>query len=162
MKKYLMPLLLCLVFSFSCKKQTPSEPESPEVNLYTDQQVIGKWVYQSLKVNGTSYPYPHRSGCGKDRFYFLNRPSQDHDYVELIHLNSNCALQATNMDWKLKGENLILNFGSQQFSYKILKLTSSNFDVLINTDYDGDGKVDQLEIYATKENCSTGDPYCQN
>ena len=61
------------------------------------------------------------------------------------------------MDWKLKGENLILNFGSQQFSYKILRLNSTNFDVLVNTDYDGDGKVDKLEIYASKENCTTDD-----
>lgn len=66
---------------------------------------------------------------------------------------------AINVDWKLNGESHILNFGSQQFSYKILKLRSSNFDVLINTDYDGDNKVDKLEIYATKETCSTGDPY---
>ena len=159
MKNYLTILLLCLVFSFSCKKKSP---EPPEVNLYTDGQVIGKWVYQSLKVNGTSYPYPHTSDCGKDRFYFMNREGQDHDYVELIYLNSNCALSTTNMDWKLKGENLILNFGTQEFSYKILRLTQSNFDVQISTDYDGDGKADILEIYATREDCSTGDPFCQN
>jgi len=162
MKKYLTPLLLCLIFCFSCKKKTPGDTEPPVVDLYSDQQVIGKWVYQSLKVNGTSYPYPHKSGCGKDRFYFLNGPSQDHDYVDVIHLNSNCALSTTNMDWKLKGENLILNFGTQLFTYKILRLTQSNFDVSISTDYDGDGKADNLEIYATRESCTTGDPYCQN
>jgi hypothetical protein len=80
----------------------------------------------------------------------------------MIYLNSNCALSTTNMDWKLKGENLILNFGTQQISYKILRLTQDNFDVQISIDYDGDGKADNLEIYATRESCSTGDPYCQN
>ncbi|MGM9478900.1 lipocalin family protein [Pedobacter sp. GSP4] len=162
MKKYLTLLLLCPLLYLSCKKQNSSETQPPEVDRYTDQQVIGKWVYQSLKVNGTAYPYPHRSGCGKDCFYFMNRPSQDHDYVELTHLNANCALSTTNMDWKLKGENLILNFGAQQFTYKILRLTQNNFDVLVTMDYDGDGKADNLEIYATRENCTTGDPYCQN
>jgi hypothetical protein len=162
MKNYLTLLLLCLVFSLSCKKKSSDQPEQPEVNLYTDGQVIGKWVYQSLKVNGTSFPYPHIGDCGKDRFYFMNREGQDHDYVEMIYLNSNCALSTTNMDWKLKGENLILNFGTQEFSYKILRLTQSNFDVQISRDYDGDGKADILEIYATRENCSTGEPFCQN
>lgn len=162
MKNYLALLLLCVVFSISCKKKSPVEPEPPEVNLYTDGQVIGKWVYQSLKVNGISYVYPHRGDCGKDRFYFMNSEGQDHDYVELIYLNSNCALSTTGMDWKLKGENLMLKFGTQQITYKILRLTQSNFDVQISTDYDGDGKADNLEIYATRENCSTGDPYCQN
>jgi hypothetical protein len=51
---------------------------------------------------------------------------------------------------------------SLENSYKILTLTRDNFDVQISIDYDGDGKADNLEIYATRESCSTGDPYCQN
>jgi len=97
-------------------------------------------MYKSLKVNGTSFAYPHSGDCGKGRFYFMNGEGQDHDYVELIYLNSNCALSTTNIDWKLKGENLILSFGTQEFSYKILRLIKSNFDAQISTDYDGDGK----------------------
>lgn len=162
MKKYLTLLLLSLTFMISCKKKTSGEPEPPEVNRYTDEQVIGKWVYQSLKVNGISYPYSHRSDCGKDRFYFLNRAGQDHDYVELLYLNSECSSSTTYMDWELKGENLILSFGKQPIIYNILRLTENNFDVQISTDYDAEGEADEVEIYATRENCSTGDPFCQN
>lgn len=50
----------------------------------------------------------------------------------------------------------------KQISYKILRLTQHNFDVQISIDYDGDGKADNLEIYATRESCNTSDPYCQN
>lgn len=50
----------------------------------------------------------------------------------------------------------------QQFTYKIIRLTKSNFDVSVSTDYNGDDKADHLEIYATRESCTTGAPYCQN
>jgi hypothetical protein len=162
MKKYLT-LLSCILFiGMSCKKDKSEPVEPPVVNLYKDEQLIGKWVYQTAKVNGISSPYVHRSGCAKDCFYFLNRTSQDHDYMEMIHLNANCAINQTYMKWRVKGENLILAFGAQEITYKILRLTETNFDVLIRSDYDGDGKLDDLEIYATREKCTGGDPFCQN
>lgn len=65
------------------------------------------------------------------------------------------------MEWRVKGENLILAFGAQEITYKILRLNESNFDVLIRSDYDGDVKLDDLEIYATREKCTGGDPICQ-
>jgi len=39
-KIYLTLVLICLVVNFSCKKKGLSEPELPEVKLYTDGQVI--------------------------------------------------------------------------------------------------------------------------
>lgn len=152
MQKYL--LLLWLLFLISCKKDNVNE-------LYTEDQLIGKWIYNELKINGVLYNYQHQPGCKKDRFYFMNRPGQDHDYTELIYLNSNCASSGTNMDWKLLGENLFLNFGSQIFRYKILKLNATNLDLSIQIDYDKDGKADNIEIYAIKEPCVTGEPSYQ-
>ena len=64
------------------------------------------------------------------------------------------------MVWKLNGENLILNFGKQAFIYRILKLNETNFDVAIKIDFNGDGKEDDVEIYAVRGNC-THDSYCQ-
>jgi hypothetical protein len=42
MKKFLTLLLFCLVININCKKKTQDDPEPPEVDLYTDEQVIGK------------------------------------------------------------------------------------------------------------------------
>lgn len=153
--------LLIVILAFSCKKghEEPTKEEEI-VNLYVDSQLLGKWEYIAVKVNGVTSPYSHMKGCQKDAFYFFNQPEKDHDYVEVI-FKANCSTHSSNLDWKIKGENLILNFGPQEFIYKILRLTPKNFDVSINVDFDGDGKIDKVELYFEKGTCQIGDPFCQ-
>ena len=150
MQKYL--LIFSIILSFSCKKEKVDEKE-----IYFENQLIGKWIYNELKINGILYSYQHNPNCQKDRFYFVNRTFQDHDYTEVLYLYTHCASSITGMDWKLQGRNLILNFGNQLFNYKILRLDHTNLDVSISIDYDRDGKVDDVEIYAIKDPCNVSD-----
>ena len=148
----LVPLVLILFF-YSCKKEKT-------VQIYSESQVLGKWIYDGLKVNGTYYPYEHRDKCGKDRFYFVNSPGRDHSYEEIIYAKKDyCSITQTYLVWQLNGYNLTLNFGKQAFNYHILKLNDTNFDVSIKVDYDGDGKEDDVEIYAIRGVCGN-DTFC--
>lgn len=153
---------IALFFVYGCKKEKYI-PEAEEPVIYKESLVIGKWIYDKVKLNGILYEYEHIARCGKDRFYFVNRPGQEYDYTEIVYITptNNCAISQTSMDWKIKGKKLLLNFGTQVFTYDILRLNETNFDVSIQLDFDNDGKIDDLELHAIKESCTTGDPYCQ-
>lgn len=162
-KAYFICLLVLFGVVYGCKKENDIPKEEEEPIIYKENLVIGQWVYDKVKLNGVLYNYEHTERCGKDRFYFVNRPGQEYDYTEIIYITptGNCAISSTGMDWKIKGRKLLLNFGTQVITYDIIRLNETNFDVSIKLDFDNDGKVDDLELHAIKVPCSTGDPYCQ-
>ncbi|MFN0292003.1 lipocalin family protein [Pedobacter helvus] len=153
-------LLATTAILSSCKKKdaTIEEPE-----IYTESQVIGQWIYDKIKINGVLQNYEHTEKCGKDSFFFRNRPGQDHQYEEVVYITptGNCAISQTFMEWKIKGRKLILNFGQQVFTYQIIKLDDISFEVSIKIDYDGDGKLDELELHAIRKPCTDWDHRCQ-
>lgn len=153
MKKILA--LLIVAFAFSCKK---GKEEEQNKIVYNESQVLGRWVYESIRLNGVSSTYKHNCKT-KDAFYFRNRPGRDHQYDEVLW-NINCIPTSSTTIWELDGDNLILR-GPQDSFYKILRLTENNFDVSINVDFDGDGKRDKVEIYAVKGACEKSDPNCE-
>ena len=161
-KTYFFGLAILLCIAYGCKKENTIKIEEEPV-IYKESLVIGQWVYDKVKLNGILYNYEHTERCGKDRFYFVNRPGQEYDYTEIIYITptGNCAISSTGMDWKIKGRKLLLNFGSQVFTYDIIRLNETNFDVSIKLDFDNDGKVDDLELHAIKVPCTAGDPHCQ-
>jgi hypothetical protein len=159
--RFTLLLTVILFLAASCKKDNANKDE--ETQVYPDNAVIGQWIYDQVKVNGVLSPYQHHPNCGKDRFYFRNQEGQDHDYEEVIYMRqyTYCAIQQTIMKWKIKGNDLILTFGTQSFTYKILRLTYDYFDVSIKVDYNGDGKLDDVEIYAVRKPCQFSDGTCQ-
>ena len=162
-KTYFFGLAILFCTAYGCKKENTIPKIEEEPVFYKESLVIGQWMYDKVKLNGILYDYEHTDRCGKDRFYFVNRPGQEYDYTEIIYITptGNCAISQTGMDWKIKGKKLLLNFGSQVFTYDIIRLNETNFDVSIKLDFDNDGKVDDLELHAIKAPCTTGDPYCQ-
>lgn len=162
-KAYLICVLVLFGVFCGCKKENSIPQEEEEPIIYKENLVIGQWVYDKIKLNGVLYNYEHTERCGKDRFYFVNRPGQEYDYTEIIYITptGNCAISSTGMDWKIKGRKLLLNFGTQVITYDIIRLNETNFDVSIKLDFDNDGKVDDLELHSVKVPCSSGDPYCQ-
>lgn len=152
--KKLLGLLLIIV-SISCKKDQNEEENKV---VYQESQLLGRWVYESIKLNGVSTPYIHKC-ITKDAFYFRNRPGRDHQYDENI-FNANCSASSSSTIWRLEGNNLVLR-GPKDTYYKILRLNETNFDVSLTVDFDGDGKIDKVEIYAIKGTCEKSDPNCE-
>ncbi len=153
MKKILA--LLIIIVAISCKKD---ESEDKNTVVYRESQLLGRWVYESIKLNGVNTPYVHKCR-NKDAFYFRNRPGRDHQYDENLY-NANCSSTSGTTIWRLEGENLILR-GPKDIYYKILRLNETNFDVSVTVDFDGDGKVDKVELYAVKGDCEKNDPNCE-
>ncbi|RZJ64578.1 MAG: hypothetical protein EOO47_26920 [Flavobacterium sp.] len=154
MKKILT--LLIILVTISCKKD-PSEEELNKI-VYNESQILGRWVYESVKLNGILSPYNHRCKT-KDAFYFRNRPGRHHQYDENL-FNANCSATSATTTWRMDGDNLILR-GPKDSYYKIIRLNETNFDVSVTVDFDGDGKLDKVEIYAVKGNCEKNDPNCE-
>ncbi len=159
-KKLIYLTFITALVAFSCKKE---KQKAKEEIIYSENLVIGQWIYDKIKLNDILYDYEHVEKCGKDRFYFQNRAGQDHQYEEIRYITptGNCAISQTNMGWKIKGRNLLLNFGQQVFTYNIIRLDDTNFQVSIKTDFNNDGKIDNVEIHAIKKACTMGDPSCQ-
>ena len=159
-KKLIYLTFAFILIAFSCKKE---KQKAKEEIIYSENLVIGQWIYDKIRLNGVLYDYEHIEKCGKDRFYFQNRSGQDHQYEEIRYITptGNCAISQTNMGWKIKGRNLLLNFGQQVFTYNIIQLDNISFKVSIKTDFDNDGKIDNVEIHSIKKPCGMGDPYCQ-
>lgn len=153
MKKILA--LLIIIVAISCKKD---QSEDKNTVVYQESQLLGRWVYESFKLNGVNTPYVHKCR-NKDAFYFRNRPGRDHQYDENLY-NANCSSTSGTTIWRLEGENLILR-GPKDIYYKIIRLNETNFDVSVTVDFDGDGKVDKVELYAVKGDCEKDDPNCE-
>src|SRR5690606_34834531 len=144
--KIITVLALCFI-SISCSSDDVDEDIIEP--LFSDDEVIGSWAYDTYTINGDTYAYPHREGCFKDVFIFRNNEGQEHQYEEKIHAYSNCGVSSTNLEWKIEGENLNLYYGEQLvITYEILSITKYTFTVLFITDFDEDGTEDEVEIKA--------------
>jgi hypothetical protein len=156
MKKILT--LLIIIVAISCKKDQSEEENKV---LYQESQLLGRWVYESLKINGISAPYMNKCRVREDSFFLIIRPDQDHLYHEL-KFGFDCLPIHRATTWQLQGNNLILHYllVNRDAVYKILRLTDTNLDLSITLDYDLDGKSDNLEIYLVKGFCDPNDSLC--
>jgi len=145
-------IILLIAFLVSCKKSEDPAPNI-ETKIYEEEQVLGKWVYDKVKINGNLSTYEHQATCEKDRFYLKKYPNYK-AYHEMLSRDANCTFASFYTDWELDKDELILNLGNNSsIKYKILRLDSAHFDVSIRVDYDQDGKPDKVEIYTLKEDC---------
>ena len=146
MKKSYYLLLLILI---SCSK---SDSEDSRESYFMNA-IIGSWSYDTIKVNGQTYPVQHTDGCTRDYFQFYNQEGKEFDFQEQIVLNcSNCAKCATNgtgLRWELIGDIINLYFGDQFIvRYKIIEVTDTNFTYERELDFDQDGVLETVEINA--------------
>jgi hypothetical protein len=153
MKKVLFALIL-----LGCIACSESEEVDPR-EAYFLESIIGSWAYDTVRVDGVTYLYQHTEGCVKDLFQFYNVEGKEFDFEEEVVLNcsncAECALSQTGLEWKLKGDNIKLYFGSQLvLVYKIIEVDDTKFIYQVELDYDNDGDNDLLEITAVKY-----DPY---
>lgn len=121
-----------LIFIASCSKESTT-------NLYSDNQILGSWSYTSVTINGEESVYIHKENCLKDYITFLNNEGQYHQFNEILHFDEECHINATNLDWRISGSELILNFGSQKFVYEIEELTTDTLQFSGNIDIDNNG-----------------------
>lgn len=141
----LLPLLL-----LSCSKDDDTiEPPDP----YILESIIGSWSYDTVRINGALFQYPHAENCVKDLFQFYNQAGKWFDFEEDIILNcdncAECAIGSTNLKWDLHGNIVDLYFGENHIlKLKILQINDNFLKYIANFDYDGDGNMDEVEITA--------------
>ena len=121
-----------LILVTSCSKDASG-------NLYSDSQILGAWSYTSVTINGEESIYIHKENCLKDYINFLNNEGQYHQFNEILHIDAECHINATNLDWRISGSKLILNFGNQKLVYEIEELTTDSLRFSGNIDIDNNG-----------------------
>lgn len=151
MKKILLLLLLGLV---SCSKDEYTPVERGNINYpsFDTSKMIGAWVYETMTFNGETFLYPHNPNCTKDVFGFFNTEGRRFLYDEIIHVNDECSVSQTNLEWKVNGDKLIFYFGEQLvLIYTVISIDDDYFIVRRIADFNNDGIEDTLEIKAKRE-----------
>jgi hypothetical protein len=141
--------ILCLLVLLSCSNEDSVDTRE----TYFKKAIIGSWSYDSLIVNGQTYPIQHTDGCTRDYFQFYNQEGKEYDFQEQIVLNCSnsapCATSGTGLRWELEGDIINMYFGEQfVVRYKIIEITDTTFTYERELDFDKDGETETVIITA--------------
>jgi hypothetical protein len=142
----------------SCSKG--DEKSADEQDALISDALVGAWAYKTVNVNGNESQYVHAEGCKKDFFRFSVEGNVYYLYeefrVETCEDCDACATIGTAREWALTGEdiNFFVSAETISFTYTILSITNTELHYCFETDYDGDGFIDEVEITALRYNPS--------
>lgn len=132
MKKLFALAFVALSLMTSC-----SSDDSVSV---TEEKLAKKWYFKSSKANGQTEVYEHLP-CAKDYIEFLADGSYKENYVE------QCSPLSTTIDtgnWILEGNTISISAEGNLFDAKVNKISSSEMQLTVVADEDGDGDEEKI------------------
>lgn len=143
--KRLLLLLIAVVALSGCSSE---DDGNAGINVAL---LDGGWAYDQVLVDGEWIPYPHNNDCfRKDSFGFRNSPTQPYHFSEQIwQPGDHCPNTTTNLNWKVQGKSIILNFGEYSVvRLQVVKLSADFFHFIMVADLEGDGVPEKQEFKA--------------